>query len=236
MIDGKLVLAVVPSRGGSKGVPLKNIRPILGVPLVAMVGNVVRQVPLIDRAVVSTDHKEIARIASESGLDAPFMRPPELSGDRIGDWEVLVHALLETERIDDLRYDIIVMLQPTSPLRKPEHVQRTIEKLVKENLDSVWTVSETDAKHHPLKQLTVVDGRLDYYHIEGKDIIARQQLTSLYHKNGVAYAMTKECLLEQKTILGKRAGAYIIDDIMVNIDTLWDFKLAEYVLQNQDNM
>lgn len=236
MIEGKRVLAIVPSRGGSKGVPLKNIKPILGVPLVAMVGDIVKQVPLIDRAVVSTDHPDIARIACESGLDAPFMRPPELSGDRIGDLEVLIHALLETEMIDSLRYDIIVMLQPTSPLRKPEHVQKTIEKLVQEHLDSVWTVSETDAKYHPLKQLTVTDGNLDYYDINGKNIIARQQLTKLYHRNGVAYAMTRECLLNQKTIKGNRAGAYIIEGMMVNIDTLWDFKLAEYVLQNQDNI
>lgn len=230
MIGGKRVLAVVPARGGSKGVPLKNIQPVRGVPLVAMVGAVLEKVPLIDRAVVSTDHSEIARIAREAGMEVPFMRPAALSGDRVGDCEVLSHALREMERIDNVDYDIVVMLQPTSPLRKPEHVEAAIEKLVEENLDAVWTVSQTDSKNHPLKQLRIVDGRLEYYNPMGKEIIARQQLGALYHRNGAAYAITRKCLLEQKTIKGARTGALVIADKMVSIDTLWDFKLVEFVL------
>jgi len=230
MYKGKSVLVVVPARGGSKGVPLKNLQPVAGIPIVALVGKIVREMPIIDRAVVSTDHQEIARVALESGLDAPFMRPPELSGDRISDLDVLTHALLEVEKIDGKQYDIIVMLQPTSPLRKTGHVIRTIEKLVNDNLDSVWTVSETDSKHHPLKQLTITDDSLGYYDISGKEIIARQQLKTLYHRNGVAYAMTRECLLEQKTIMGKNAGAVVIDAVMVSIDTYSDFELVEFLI------
>ncbi|KAF0220667.1 MAG: N-acylneuraminate [Geobacteraceae bacterium] len=230
MYKGKNVLAIVPARGGSKGVKLKNLQPVCGVPLVALVGKIVKQVPIIDRAVVSTDHQEIARVAQESGLDAPFMRPPELSGDRISDLDVLTQALLEVERIDGQQYDIIVMLQPTSPLRKPEHVISTIGKLVNDNLDSVWTVSETDSKHHPLKQLTISDDGLGYYDISGKEIIARQQLKTLYHRNGVAYAMTRECLLEQKTIMGKKAGAVVVEEPMVSIDTYLDFELVEFLI------
>src|SRR4051794_36721823 len=104
MIAGRSVLAVVPARGGSKGIPLKNLRVVGGRPLIGLVGDIVRKVPELDRAVVSTDHLEIARVAQQSGLDAPFMRPEEISGDRIGDFDVLVHALNATERIDGRQY------------------------------------------------------------------------------------------------------------------------------------
>ena len=230
MIQNKHILAVIPARGGSKGIKLKNLRDVNGISLVAWVGKVVKQVSIIDRAVVSTDHDEIAEAAAGAGLSVPFRRPPELSGDRISDLQVLTHALETMEKIDYQIYEIVVMLQPTSPMRRPEHVRQTINKLVDEDLDAVWTVSETDSKAHPLKQLTIseTDNGLDYYDPKGAEIIARQQLKPVYHRNGVAYAITRSCLLEQKTIKGEKSGALIIDDIIVNIDTELDIELANY--------
>jgi CMP-N-acetylneuraminic acid synthetase len=233
MIKGQRILAICPARGGSKGIPLKNLQPFLGVPLVARVGHLVAEIPEIDRAIVSTDSEDIARVAKESGLDAPFYRPESLSGDRISDLDVLSHALIEMERLDGVVYDIVVMLQPTSPLRKVEHVQDSIKMLVDGGWDSVWTVSETDSKNHPLKQLTVNDNRLDYYDQNGKQIIARQQLISVYHRNGVAYAIKRSCLLDQQSIKGERTGALILKELMVSIDTYWDFELAEFIYQRQ---
>lgn len=96
--------------------------------------------------------------------------------------------------------------------------------------DSVWTVSETDSKAHPLKQLVIKDDMLDYYDPEGAKIIARQQLKPVYHRNGVAYAITRQCLEEQKTIKGKRTSAVIITDPLVNIDTMDDLTYAEFLL------
>jgi CMP-N-acetylneuraminic acid synthetase len=231
VIGDRRILAVCPARGGSKGIPLKNLKPFLGVPLVARVGHLVREVPAIDRAVVSTDHPEIARVAEESGLSAPFTRPEALSGDRISDLDVLTHALREMERIDGVQYDIVVMLQPTSPLRRARHVSDAVEMLVRGDWDAVWTVSETDTKEHPLKQL-VIDagsGQMDYYDPRAAEVIARQQLTPVYHRNGVAYAITRRCLLDERSIKGKRTGALVIPGHMVSIDTPWDLELAEYV-------
>lgn len=233
MIQGKRILAVVPARGGSKGVLLKNLRPVLGVPLVARVGHLIHDVPEIDRAVVSTDHGEIARVAESSGLDAPFMRPDDLSGDDIADWQVLLHALDEVEKIDGVIYDIIVMLQPTSPIRYRDEVIGTVNMLLDDGLDSVWTLSETDSKSHPLKQLAVTEGRLDYYDPQGAKIIARQQLKPVYHRNGVAYAMTRRCLVDGQAIKGNRTGAFLIKGERVSIDTEWDIKLVEFILQGQ---
>jgi CMP-N-acetylneuraminic acid synthetase len=234
MLEKKTVLVVVPARGGSKGVKLKNIRTINGVPLVALVGQVVKELSYVDRVVVSTDHPEIAAIARGAGLDAPFMRPEELSGDFVGDWAVLNHALGECERLDGRQYEVVVMLQPTSPFRKPHHVTAAVEKLIKGRYDAVWTVSETDSKAHPLKQLVIRDDMLDYYDPAGATIIARQQLNPVYYRNGMAYAITRDCIIKKKSIKGDKTSFVLIDEPMVDIDTEFDFKLAEFVLQQKD--
>jgi CMP-N,N'-diacetyllegionaminic acid synthase len=235
MLGTRSVLAVVPARGGSKGIPLKNLREIAGRSLVAHVGEVVRGVPEIDRAVVSTDHPRIVAAAEAAGLAAPFLRPPELSGDRIGDLEVLAHALQATEAADRRRYDVVVMLQPTSPLRTPAQVSATLRMLDAGDWDSVWTVSETDLKSHPLKQLTLgADGALGYFDPRGAAIIARQQLTPVYHRNGVAYAITRACLLDQGSIMGRKAGALLIEGNHVSIDTEDDLARVERLLSQRN--
>ena len=230
MIDGLNVLAVVPARGGSKGIPLKNLREVGGRSLVARVGDVISAVPIIDRVVVSTDHAGIAAAAEAAGIAAPFRRPEAISGDQVGDYDVLVDALQASEAADGRRYDVVVMLQPTSPLRTPAQVSAAIRMLVEGGWDSVWTVTETDSKAHPLKQLTVCDGALGYYDPRGAEVIARQQLTPVYHRNGIAYAMTRACLVEQRSIKGKRAGALIVEGEHVSIDTEADLEKVEFVL------
>jgi CMP-N,N'-diacetyllegionaminic acid synthase len=233
VLSGKRILAVVPARGGSKGVPLKNIRPLHGLPLVAHVAPVVRELGYFDRAIVSTDDPEIARIAVESGLDAPFFRPEALSGDQIGDLDVLEHSVLELERLDGVRYDIVVMLQPTSPLRRPKHVDQVVRKLL-EGWDAVWTVGRTPSTYHPAKQLVVSeDESMSYYEERGAQIIARQQLEPTFHRNGAAYAFTRACLLEQRTIMGIRTTAVVMDDAMISIDTVEDFDRVGQLLDER---
>jgi CMP-N,N'-diacetyllegionaminic acid synthase len=234
VLGSKRILAVVPARGGSKGVPLKNLHPLRGIPLIAHVGRVVRDVPGIDRALVSTDHPDIAAEAERAGLAAPFMRPAELSGDLVSDLQVLEHALTTAEQLDGVSYDVVVMLQPTSPLRRPAHITAVLDKLVNDGWDSVWTVSPTDLKYHPLKQLSVGEGgAMGYFDQGGAGIIARQQLRPVYHRNGVAYAFTRACLLKQRTIMGARSAAVVLDEPLVSIDTLDDFRLAERELERR---
>ena len=232
MYDGQRILAVVPARGGSKGVPKKNIQPIQGVPIVARVGHLIQQLPEIDRAVVSTDDPVIAETAEQSGLAAPWMRPESLSGDRLGDLDVLTHALQACEAADATRYDIVLMLQPTSPMRTAAHVRQTYQALVDDNRDAVWTVSATDPKYHPRKQLEWDETTLRYHSQDGDQVIARQQLDTLYHRNGAAYAFTRDCLVEQRAILGNNTGAVVTED-MVSIDTWFDFRLVEFLLEDQ---
>lgn len=235
MLQNKRILAVIPARGGSKGIPLKNIALLNGRPLLQYTADVIHQLTLLDRVVVSTDHREIASVAEQCGLNVPFFRPEALSGDVVSDLEVLTHALEASEDFYQERYDIILMLQPTCPIRKVEHVENTLRSLVEGAFDAVWTVSETDSKAHPLKQLVVKDDRLDFYDVAGKAIVARQQLTPVYHRNGAAYAISRQCLIEEKSIMGKRCGAVIIKEQLANIDTLWDLQFANYLLLSQKN-
>ena len=221
------MLAVVPARGGSKGLPRKNLRELGGVPLVALAGRVAQQIPEIDRAVVSTDSPEIVAAAVESGLAAPFMRPEALSGDLIGDVDVLLHALEATEKADDTRYHIVVMLQPTSPLRTADEVRACLDMFAANNADSVWTVSRIDRKYHPLKQLSVDGHRLSYYDSRGSAIIARQQLDDMYIRNGVAYVLSRDCLTERHSLMGERAFACITTAPHISIDTADDLARAE---------
>lgn len=231
MFDNKTILAVIPARGGSKGIPRKNLRKLGGIPLVAIAGTLALQLPEIDRCIVSTDSNEIASVAAEFGIDSPFLRPEAISGDRVSDWAVLNHALQETEKKYGEYYDVIVMLQPTSPLRRAADVSGTIRMLIEGNYDSVWTVSQTDLKSHPLKQLVIHDGLMEYWDPRGAGIIARQQLGSVYHRNGVAYAITRECLLEQKTLKGLRTGANVLSSNQISIDTEEDLTNAETATQ-----
>lgn len=234
MIDNRRVLAVVPARGGSKGLPGKNLRTIRGIPLVALAGYVAGQVTEIDRAVVSTDSPEIAQIAEQAGLSAPFVRPTEIAGDLIGDVDVLIHALLATEAFDGCQYDIIVMLQPTSPLRSANDVRACIEMLAANDAESVWSVSPSDKKYHPLKQLRVNGGRLSYYDSRGPTIIARQQLDDLYTRNGVAYVLSRACLVERRALMGERAFACVTESPQVSIDTAADLAVAEQYAIERD--
>ena len=236
MIDGKRILVVVPARGGSKGIPLKNLREVGGRPLVALAGDVASRAEGVDRQVVSTDHDEIARVAEQAGLAAPFRRSEDLSGDRIGDHAVLVEALTQMEKIDGVEYDVVVMLQPTSPLRTPDHVRECVEKCIHEGWDAVWTVSAADSKYHPLKQLKLSDaGGLDYYDPDGGAIIARQQLSQLYVRNGIAYAITRQCLLDQETIKGGRTAGLVIQGHHVSIDTEDDLAVVNQWMRSRED-
>jgi CMP-N,N'-diacetyllegionaminic acid synthase len=233
MYKEKRILAVIPARGGSKGIKLKNLRAVAGKSLVAWACSAVNESTLIDRKIISTDHEQIAAEARTCKVEVPFMRPENLSGDFVSDLEVLTHAVTESEKIYGETYNVVLMMQPTSPTRKVEHIEQIIKKLVDENLDSVWTVSATDLKFHPLKQLTIgPNGLLDFYLEEGKSIIARQQLKPVYHRNGIGYAFSRECLLEQKGIKGKRAGAIIIEGSVANIDTVEDLDFAEKIMRS----
>jgi len=227
MLFGKRILAVVPARGGSKGVPLKNIVLFHGRPLIEWTAELIGTLEFLDRAIVSTDHEQIANIAEKAGLKSPFLRPTDLSGDRVSDFAVLEHALREMESADSCEYDVVLMLQPTSPYRKTRGIYDVVDSLIRGNFDSVVTVSKTPLTFHPWKQFEIKDERLEYFDPAGASVIARQDLSSTYYRNGVAYAVSRDCLINQKKVIGSNSAPLPIDHDFVNIDSLEDFEKSE---------
>ena len=236
MLNNKKILAIVPARGGSKGLPGKNLKKFRGLSLVANVGNLIKNFSIIDKAIVSTDSIEIAAEAKSFGLDAPFLRPENLSGDLIGDIDVLQHALLKMEAINGTKYEIVLMLQPTSPLRKLDEIKDCLDLFIKKSADSVWTVSKTDKKYHPLKQLRLNNNnKMSLYDDEGAKIIARQQLNDTYYRNGAVYVMSRDLILKKKSLISDNSFALISEIPHISIDTKEDLELAEKISKSMNH-
>tara|TARA_B100000780_G_scaffold275851_1_gene243318 strand:- start:406 stop:1098 length:693 start_codon:yes stop_codon:yes gene_type:complete len=230
MYKNKIILAIVPARANSKGIKNKNLKKIKGLSLVEHAGNILKKISWIDYSIISSDSDKIIRAAKRSNLEYIFKRPKNISGDRIGDHAVIKHALKTVERLKKNKIDIILLIQPTSPLRKVIHIKKVIKKIVDEKLDSVWTISKVDLKFHPLKQLIFKKNILSHYNQKGKDIIARQQLSNTYYRNGVVYAVTRKLVLKNKNLIGDKSSGYLINTPQLSIDTAKDLKLANKLL------
>ncbi len=230
MYKNKTILAIVPARGNSKGIKNKNLRKIKGLSLVEHAGNILKKVSWIDYSIISSDSDKIIKAAKKSNLECIFKRPKNISGDRISDHSVLIHALKAAENLKKKKIDIILLVQPTSPLRKVVHIKNVIKKIVDQKLDSVWTVSKADLKFHPLKQLILKKNILSHYNKKGKKIIARQQLTNTYYRNGVVYAVTRELILKNKNLISNKSSGYLINTPQISIDTVKDLKLASLLM------
>ena len=230
MYKNKTILAIVPARGNSKGIKNKNLKKIKGLSLVEHAGNVLKKISWIDYSIISSDSDMIIEAAKKSSLECIFKRPKNISGHRISDHSVMIHALKAVEKSKKDKIDIILLVQPTSPLRKVIDIKNVIKKIVDEKLESVWTISKTDLKFHPLKQLTLEKNILSHYNKKGKGIIARQQLNNTYYRNGVAYAVTRELVLKNKNLISKKSSGYLINTPQISIDTVGDLKLASQLM------
>lgn len=223
------ILAVIPARGGSKGIKLKNLKKVGNISLVAHSIEFLKQFNNIKRIFVSTDHDMIIKESKKCGVEVPFKRPKNISGDYIGDAEVLLHALLECEKFFSESYDIVLMIQPTSPFRTKKSIDSILKKIKKNDFDAVWTVSKIDTKYHPKKILKLDEGKISYFDKCGEKINARQELTDLYHRNGFGYAIKANFLKRKKKIFSAKTGFIKTTGNFVNIDTEWDLEIANYL-------
>ena len=226
---GKEILYVIPARGGSKGIPHKNIKLLGGKPLIGYSIELARQLTSDEHICVSTDDDEIIRVAGDYGLQVPFKRPDELSGDRSGTYEVLLHALDYYESLGR-HYDILVLLQPTSPFRKKEFVEEALS-LYTSDIDMVVSVKE--ATSNPYYNCYEED-RDHFLHLSKGDgnLIRRQDAPETWEYNGAIYVINTDSL--RKMSLGKftRRRKYIMDEIYsVDLDTPFDWMVAELMLK-----
>ena len=232
------VLAIVPARGGSKGVLRKNMQTVGGVSLVGRAAQLAASLAWINHTIISTDDAEIRAEAVRHGAAAPFLRPPGLSGDAASSEDVWRHAWLAAEDHYATRFDISLLLEPTSPLRTEADLTVTVETLTQGDHASATTVCRSAAHFTPHKALTIDDGgRLGFHMRNGAAFSRRQAIPgAVYHRNGLCYAATRDALVERGEIIGADCAAVIIDRPIVNIDDPFELELAEWLLERQERL
>jgi CMP-N-acetylneuraminic acid synthetase len=234
MNDPFNVLGVIPARGGSKGIPRKNLVDLNGKPLIAYTIEAGLAAARIDRLVVSTEDDEIAKVAAEWGADVPFQRPVELASDRAHSLPVVQHAIEIMEKIDSCTYSAVVMLQPTTPLRTATDIEEGIELLIGSGADSVISLVDVGA-NHPFRMKKILDdGRVVNFVDQGfEDMRPRQDLPPVYIRSGDLYIARRHVVMEMDTLVGPECrGVVIPPERAVNIDTRFDLDRAREYLES----
>lgn len=225
-----IVLGVIPARGGSKGVERKNLRVLAGRPLIAHAIEAARASRVLTRAIVSTDDEEIAAVARGWGGDVPFLRPASLGGDDVAQIDVARHAVLAVEEETGRRVDVVVLLQPTAPLRTAEDIDATVELLLASGADAAFTVSEPLHDNPHVAYTLDADGRVHPLLPAAAIASRRQALPRAYIRNGAVYAARRETVIEKRSFFGDDARAHVIPaERGINIDTELHLALAEWL-------
>ncbi len=225
-------IAVTLARGGSKSVPRKNIRPIRGVPLIAYTIAEATRSKYITKYVVSTDDEEIRQVAIKYGAEAPFLRPEELATDTASSLGAIQHAVSWIEKEEDQKYDYIVELMATNPMKTVDDIDTAIKKLIDTGADSVIGVEKLE-DHHPIRIKKIVDDKIVDFCLEEIPETRRQDLKpDAYIRNGAIYAVRRDLLMEHNSRYGtENSRPYIFDPgRSVNVDTEIDFLVAETLL------
>jgi len=228
MIDGKRVIAVIPARGGSKSIPGKNIRLFSGKPLIAWAITTATETEAIDRVIVSTDDDRIASVSKEYGAEI-YRRPSHLATDEALVIDAL-RDLTSTLRREGETAEIMVLLEPTSPLRSSEDVRVCLKTLVREGLDSVATFHEAELNPH--RAWKIESGRPEVFIPGAVPWLPRQKLPKAYQLNGMVYAFRIDGLLGDtpSLLFGKQGAVVVPKENVMDIDDERDFLLAELVL------
>ena len=235
MADTGRVLAVIPARGGSKGVPRKNIRPVCGKPLIAYtIEAALAARQLFHRIVVSTDDFEIAQVAQDFGAEVPFVRPAELATDGAPTCPVLQHAVGFVEQKDKIRLDWVMLLQPTDPLRSVEDIENSLELASQGGCDSVISVTQVFAVH-PILMKRIDDERLLPYCLDENEGTRRQDYQPpAYMRNGAIYLTSRDVLMERNSIWGDIIRPYVMPpERSVGVDSELDLKLVELMIRER---
>jgi CMP-N-acetylneuraminic acid synthetase len=225
-------LAVIPARGGSKGVPRKNLALLNGRPLIYYTIQAAQRSKYLTRTILSSDDPEIIAVAQELGLGVPFVRPRELATDQSSSVAVVKHALQFVEQEEGRKYELICVLQPTAPLRSSDDIDTAIGSLAQTNADAVISVTQVE-EPHPVKLMNLQNGIItpflpDRWH----ERLRRQELEPVYRLNGAIYCVRRSVLLEQDSLWGKKTKGYLMPpERSVNIDSSFDLLVAECLIK-----
>jgi len=229
MIRESDIVAIIPARGGSKGIPRKNVKLLCGKPLIAYAIEAALSSKYIGRVVVSTEDKEIAEVAGEYGAEV-IERPAELARDDTSSFLVCQHVIRYLEEIKNFYPDVVVVLQPTSPRRIVEDVDRAVEKFLEADCDTVVSVCE--AEHPPHWMYTLEGDRMKPVIPGGEKITRRQDTPKIYRLNGAVYVTSRDIIMNENRVLGNDTRAYIMPiERSIDIDTELDFQFADLLMK-----
>jgi CMP-N-acetylneuraminic acid synthetase len=227
MYKDKTFLAIIPARSGSKGVKDKNIRNLCGKPLMAYTIEAAINSGVIDTVLVSTDSEKYAVTARKLGAEVPFLRPSDISGDTSLASEYILHTIQELEKLGR-QYDYFILLQPTSPLRKAEHIFEGVKMIADEGLDSIVSFSEAE---HPPNYFHPLPENLSLENINLTES-NRQEHKNYYRINGMLYISKCELYQQSRSFYGLNSKAFIIENkYAIDIDSEYDFALAEFLIE-----
>jgi len=232
MIKDRRILAIIPARGGSKGVPGKNLKDLNGKPLIAWTIEAAKKSRYIDEIVVSTDYKAIAKAAIKYGATVPFKRPKELASDNAKMIDVMSHCIRFFQNAGD-DYDIIILLQPTSPLRSAHDIDKAIGFFIEKGAKAV--VGVVECEHSPqLANILPKDLNMNKFLIKNIGNKNRQELEAYYRINGAVYLADIDFIISRRDWYGPNTFAYIMRrENSVDIDNLFDFMLAEFIMNRK---
>jgi len=227
MINNKKIIAIIPARGGSKRLPRKNVLPLNGKPLIAWSIEAAQKSKYIDSIFVSTDDKEVAEVSREFGVDVPELRPEELASDTATTESVIFYTLNKFGQ----DADVVVILQPTSPLRTYKNIDEALELFVKKNAFSV--VSVTPCEHSPVWSNTLPKDRAMGDFLKSEALRRSQDLEEFYRLNGAIYSFDINKLKERGEIVyTSESYAYVMEnEVSQDIDTQLDFDVSEFILR-----
>ena len=229
------VLGLITARGGSKGIPGKNVALLAGKPLIAWTIQAAAQSNQLSRVVVSTDDNEIAQVSRQWGAEVPFVRPVELAMDSSPHVPVVEHAVEWLESHEGARFDYVLLLQPTSPLRSPEDIDNAISLASEHDADGVISVCEAPA--HPYLTKHIIDGRLRDFVAHPEGYLPRQELPPVYALNGAIYLVRSAVLLECGTLHPDDTRPYVMPaERSLQVDEPWDLYLANLVLRDREKV
>ena len=228
----KKVLAIIPARAGSKGVKNKNIKPLNGKPLILYTIEEAKKSDQIDKIVVSTDSTEIADLSKIHGVEVPFIRPKKLSTDSSLTYDVVKHCI-EYYKSNGEHFDIILLLQPTTPFRTVETINKSV-KILKNKSVYTSVVSVVDVEgNHPFRMKEIKDNFLINYIDQGfENMNPRNELPKVYIRSGAIYAILTKNFYEEQSLVSNLCSPIILDKIeTINIDSPLDFEFCEFILK-----
>lgn len=223
------MLAVVPARGGSKGIPRKNLQRVGPHSLIGWAARTAADLPWLDASVLSTDDEEMAEEGRRVGLDVPFMRPDEFATDVAGSVGMWQHAWRASEEHYGQRFDLSVLLQPTTPLRDPVDVERCLAAVVEGGHRAATTVSEVPGHYVYEKCLLADNEGVLRFAADGRGVSRRQDAPRYLHRNGLCYVVTRETLLDHGHIVEDDCVGVEVEGLVVNIDDPIELELAAFM-------